>query len=167
VRIDDILFDLDHWLKDGQRTFDEEIARTQALWQKRVDTQLAEKADEDAKIADTQITAVNKALESGPIRGFRFKRPTRHLQSDRQLATSNRFVGIPVAVVFKHPLKGMWGIVVGDHDSPERRQRLDMETKAGRKHRIDDTAGILVTIRQNAGNKIEDNIPIENLLHRK
>jgi hypothetical protein len=167
VRIDDILFDLDHWLKDGQRTYDEEIERTQALWQKRVDAQLAEKADEQAETANAQITAVDKALESAPLRGFQFKRPTRQLQSDRQLATSNRFVGIPVVVVFKHPLEGMWGIVIGDHDSPERCQRLDMETKAGRKHRIDDTAGILVTIRQNAGNKIEDNIPIENLLHRK
>ncbi|KAJ7203732.1 hypothetical protein B0H12DRAFT_1080581 [Mycena haematopus] len=73
--------------------------------------------------------------------------------------TGQRFVGIDVRVVGKSIHKGFRGVVVGDHDSPQRARRLRKQTRYAW-----DYGGIIVTIQKEASNTKVD-VPIEQLNH--
>ncbi|KAJ7434243.1 hypothetical protein FB451DRAFT_1419061 [Mycena latifolia] len=79
-----------------------------------------------------------------------------------------RFEGIQVRVVGatrgKSLFKGKAGLVIGDLDSEERRQRLNPQYLGKRKHVRGDTDGIEVTIRE-AVTGVEFTVPIEQLVH--
>lgn len=152
---------------DDGLTFKEALEHAHRQWEAKVAAQIGEKFEEQLNLADALVAAMDKDLELAPIRGFIYQRPKKHSQTDGSLAAGNRFTGIPVAVAFRHPLKGVRGTVIGDHDSADRAKRLDMAMKARRKHRIDDSAGIMVSIRRHHSNQILLDIPIENLLHTK
>ncbi|KAF8197278.1 hypothetical protein K438DRAFT_1760066 [Mycena galopus ATCC 62051] len=76
-----------------------------------------------------------------------------------------RYDGIPVQVR-KGPHKGLLGVVVGDHDSADRIQRLKSAGIFGGRNRGCDQDGILLTIGKEMSNLKVENVPIENVLHQ-
>jgi hypothetical protein len=92
--------------------------------------------------------------------------------SDAQLAlmrTGRQYEGMEVQVMgrkpalVKSPLKGLRGVVVGDHDSEGRIKRLEKMRQSG-KEPWDDQAGIVVSIKQQ-GKATADTVPVEDLFH--
>lgn len=94
--------------------------------------------------------------------------------------TGRRYEGMEVEITGKHPSKGKWGVVTGDHDSPARAKRLaQLDSKAsmkrkGRDQKVIlppwDPAGILVSVRLDSGqsaNNVLESVPVECLVHRQ
>ncbi|KAJ7431133.1 hypothetical protein B0H11DRAFT_1942027 [Mycena galericulata] len=117
------------------------------------------------------VAYVEKVTHPLTIKGIQQRDREADDRARRLMNTGKRYEGREVEVVGKHPDKGTWGTVVGDHDSEARAKRMKAWTSAnpdkdvyGR--RWWDSRGILVSIRTHTGSMIQD-IPVENLVMRR
>lgn len=110
--------------------------------------------------------------EKPPLRLKDEKQAELEEASDAQLAlmrTGRRYEGLEVQVMGSralkggNPLKGLRGVVVGDHDSEERVKRLEKMRHHGREP-WDDQTGIVVSVMQQ-GKATADSVPVERLFH--
>ncbi|KAJ7501866.1 hypothetical protein B0H11DRAFT_2224228 [Mycena galericulata] len=117
------------------------------------------------------VTYIEKLTHPLTIKGIQERDREADARARRLMNTGKRYEGREVEVIGKHPDKGTWGTVVGDHDSEARARRMKAWTSAnpdkdvyGR--RWWDSRGILVSIRTHTGSMIQD-IPVENLVMRR
>ncbi|KAJ7154031.1 hypothetical protein C8R43DRAFT_1126689 [Mycena crocata] len=82
----------------------------------------------------------------------------READSNRMMGVGRRFENVTV-FIYKGPNKGLTGKIIGDHDTEARRDREKDLRKRKNAMELDDTAGIIVTVRvPNVGNL---QVPIE------
>jgi hypothetical protein len=153
-----------HQIEDGQAPhgeweFNKELEALQRQREEKMEAEIAQKEADALQQARTELAKLENGLD--------LPTSSRLVQTDRQLMANNRFVHMPVVVVGRHVLKGIWGTIVGDYDSPERTKRLDTETRAEFRHYIEDDTGILATVKHDGSNKETQGVPIENLRHRR
>ncbi|KAF8135242.1 hypothetical protein K438DRAFT_1787002 [Mycena galopus ATCC 62051] len=95
------------------------------------------------------------------------RRPRNMSQEEfRMKLAGHQYEGIPVQVN-KDAHKGLRGVVVGDHDSADRIQRLKSAGIFGGRTRGCDQDGILLTIGKEMSNLTVENVPIEKVLHQQ
>ncbi|KAJ7469267.1 hypothetical protein B0H11DRAFT_1920502 [Mycena galericulata] len=117
------------------------------------------------------VAYVEKVTHPLTIKGIQQRDREADDRARRLMNTGKRYEGREVEVVGKHPDKGTWGTVVGDHDSEARAKRMKAWTSANPDkdvyaRRWWDSRGILVSIRTHKGSIIQD-IPVENLVMRR
>ncbi|KAJ7444055.1 hypothetical protein B0H11DRAFT_1931229 [Mycena galericulata] len=117
------------------------------------------------------VAYIEKLTHPLTIKGIQERDREADARARRLMNTGKQYEGREVEVVGKHPDKGTWGTVVGDHDSEARAQRMKAWMSAnpdkdvyGR--RWWDSRGILVSIRTHTGLMIQD-IPVNNLVMRR
>lgn len=156
MRAGDVLHDFE----EGEISeFTEALFELDKQRDKKFGAELTQREAEEVRKAEAEVAARERGLVIAPAK--------RRGQADAEYPSSNRFVHIPVMIAWRGALKGTCGTVIGDYDSAERAQRLDAETKAKRKHRIEDVAGILVTIQKDASTQRLEKIPVERLVHKR
>jgi hypothetical protein len=147
----------------GAPALDENLLSLQQQREARLEARTAQMDAEDREQARKELRTLEQGLQhSIPMS----ERTRRIFQTDRELMAGGRFTNMPVVVVGRGDYKNRWATIVGDYDSPERRDRLNAETRAGLLHHIQDDAGILTTIQIDGTNHQVQYVPIENLRHR-
>ncbi|KAJ6450239.1 hypothetical protein C8R47DRAFT_1230353 [Mycena vitilis] len=79
--------------------------------------------------------------------------------------TGRRYEGFEVVVGTKHPMKGVWGTVVADHDSQKRVKRLEAK-RLKQKEQWWDQKDIMVTVQKDASLARFD-VDVKFLYHRE